>query len=102
MTRRYRERGGTWGAAANGCGACGTFPAPAADRSPRRGHLNAERSDGAARHGAAQRGRAAAAPRGARGRAAAPPGSRPLAERGRQRRTRRRSPARGARPLQGE
>lgn len=105
MTRRYRERGGTWGAAANGCGACGTFPAPAADRSPRRGHLNAERSDGAARHGAARRGTAGqggGGPPGGGGAGLLPTGGRPPAERGRLERARRRSPARGARPLQGE
>lgn len=57
------------------------------DRSPRRGHLNAERSDGVARHGAAPRGRATAAPRGGKGgpglAVALPPRSRLAAERGR-------------------
>ncbi|KAM9023800.1 uncharacterized protein PRD47_002442 isoform 1-T1 [Ara ararauna] len=89
MTRRYRQRAGTWGAAANGCGACGTFPAPAADRSPRRGHLKAERSDGAARNGTAGQGGGGGHPPGGEGGpgwavAPPPPGSRPPAERGRQ------------------
>ncbi|XP_055659626.1 methyl-CpG-binding domain protein 2-like [Falco peregrinus] len=110
MTRRYRQRAGTWGTAANGCGACGTFSAPAADRSLRRGHLNAERSDGAARHGTAgQGGGGPPGGRGGPGRAIAPPlppplmllppRSRPPVEEGKAGETRRLRPARGAQRL---
>ncbi|XP_053791699.1 translation initiation factor IF-2-like [Vidua chalybeata] len=94
MTRRRRQRAGTWGTAANGCGARGASPAPVADTAPHRGHLNAERSDRAAPRG---REAVAVAPRGwGAGRAGQgcthtlpprqPPGSRPPAERRRQER----------------
>lgn len=64
MTRRRRQRAGTWGAAANGCGARGASPAPVAGAAPRRGHLNAERSERTAPRG---REGAAVAPRGVGG-----------------------------------